>query len=103
MHIVAPACVVARILVFLQRAHAPSGALSVRDMAICMSHARINVIGRVVDIAGSMGHPLVMAISRAITKIPHEAPSVCCADVPPALLWGGSVPGAWGGPRGGRQ
>ena len=97
MHIVAPACVVARILVFLQRTHAPSGALSVRDMAVCMSHARIDVIGMVVDIADSMGHPLVMAIRRAITKIPHEVPSVCCADFHTALVWGGSVTGAWGG------
>ena len=77
MQIFAPACVAARILVFLQRAHAPSGALSVRDMAICMSHARISVMGRVVDIAVSMGQPLVMLISLAITKIPHEVPSVC--------------------------
>ncbi len=77
MHIVAPACVAARTLVFLQRAHAPSGVLSVRDMTIFMSHARISVIGRVVDIADSMGHPLVIAISQASTKIPHEVPSVC--------------------------
>ena len=77
MHIVAPACVAARILVFLQRAHAPSGALPVRDMAMCMSHARIFAMGRVVDIAGSMGHPLVTVISRANIKIPHEVPSVC--------------------------
>jgi hypothetical protein len=80
MHMVAPACATARILVFLQRAHAPSGALSVRDMAICMSHARIDVMGRVADFAGSMGHPLVMAISLVITKTPHEVPSVCWTD-----------------------
>ena len=77
LQIVAPACVAARILVFLQRAHAPSGALSVRDMAIRMSHARICAIGKVVDIVDSMGHPLVTAISRASIKIPHEVPSVC--------------------------
>ena len=80
MHMVAPACVTARILVLLQRAHAPSGALSVRDMAMCMSHARIDVMGKVADIAGSMGHPLVMAISLVITKTPHEVPSVCWTD-----------------------
>ena len=97
MHIVAPDCVATRILVFLQRMHAPNGALSVRDMTICMSHARINVMGRVVDIADSMGHPLVMVISRAITKIPHEVPSVCWTDSHTALVWGGSVTGAWGG------
>ena len=90
---VAPACVAARILVFLHRAHAPSGALSVRDMAICMSPARICVIGRVVDIAESMGHPLVIAISRASTKIPHEVPSVCWTDFHTALVLGGSMLG----------
>ena len=93
MHIVAPACVAARILVFLQRAHAPSGALSVRDMAICMSHARICATGRVVDIADSMGHPLVIAISRASTKTPHEVPSVCWTDSHTALALGGSMLG----------
>jgi hypothetical protein len=77
MQILAPACVAARILVLLQRAHAPSGALSVRDIAICMSRARSSVMGIVVDIAVSMGQPLVMFISLAITKIPHEVPSVC--------------------------
>ena len=91
MHIVAPACVAARILVLLQRAHAPSGALSVRDMAVCMSHARIIVIGIVGDIADSMGHPLVIAISRASTKIPHEVPSVCWTDSHTALVLGGSM------------
>jgi hypothetical protein len=91
MHIVAPACVAARILVLLQRAHAPSGALSVRDMAVCMSHARIIVIGEVGDIADSKGHPLVIAISRASTKIPHEVPSVCWTDSHTALVLGGSV------------
>jgi len=69
MQIFAPACVAARILVFLQRAHAPSGALSVRDMAICMSRARISVMGRVVDIAVSMGQPLVMLISLMIKSV----------------------------------
>jgi hypothetical protein len=34
-------------------------------------------MGIVVDIAVSMGQPLVMFISLAITKIPHEVPSVC--------------------------
>ena len=95
MHIVAPACVAARILVFLQRAHAPSGALSVRDMAICMSHARISVMGRVVDIADSMGHPLVRAISLAITKIPQEVPSVCWTDSHTSLVLDGRMLGGW--------
>jgi hypothetical protein len=91
MHIVAPACVAARILDLLQRAHVPSGALSVRDMATCMSHARISVIGVSGDIADSMGHPLVRAISRASIKIPHEVPSVCCMDSHTALVLSGGV------------
>ncbi len=97
MHMVAPACATARILVFLQRAHATSGALSVRDMAICMSHARIDVMGRVADIAGSMGHPLVMAISLVITKTPHEVLSVCWTVSHTALVLGGSMLGGWEG------
>ncbi len=97
MHMVAPACATARILVFLQRADAPSGALSVRDMAMCMSHARIDVMGKVADIAGSMGHPLVMTISLVITKTPHEVPSVCWTVSHTALVLGGSMPGGWEG------
>jgi hypothetical protein len=97
MHIVAPACVAARILVLLQRTHAPSGALSVRDMATCMSHARICAIGIVVDIAASTGHPLLTAISRASIKIPHDVPSVCCTDSHTALVLGGSMLGGWEG------
>ena len=95
MHIVAPACVAARILDLLQRAHGPSGALSVRDMATCMSHARIIVIGMLGDIADSKGQPLVRAISRASTKIPHEVPSVCWTDSHTALVLGGSMLGGW--------
>jgi hypothetical protein len=95
MHMVAPACATARILVFLQRAHAPSGALSVRDMAMCMSHARIDVMGKVADIAGSMGHPLVMAISLVITKTPHEVPSVCWTVSHTVLVLVGRVLGGW--------
>jgi hypothetical protein len=97
IHMVAPACVTVRILVFLHRAHTPSGALSVRDMAICMSHARISAIGRVGDIADSRGHPLEMAISLAITKIPHEVPSVCWTESHTALVLGGSMLGSWEG------
>ena len=93
MHIVAPACFAARILDLLQRAHAPSGALSVRDMATCMNHARICAIGILVEIAASMGHPLLTAISRASMKIPHEVPSVCCTDSHTALVLGGSTLG----------
>ena len=95
MHMVAPACATARILVFLQRAHAPSGALSVRDMAMCMSHARIDVMGKVAGIAGSMGHPLVMAISLVITKTPHEVLSACWTVSHTVLVLVGRVLGGW--------
>jgi hypothetical protein len=91
MHTVAPACVTARILSFLHRTHASNGARSVSDMTTCMSHALICCTGRVADIADSAGHPRVMVIRRAITKIPQEVPSVCWVDSHTALDLDGSL------------
>jgi hypothetical protein len=97
MHTVAPACVVARTLSLLQRPHAPNGARSVSDMTTRMSHALICCIGRVDAIADSAGHPRVMAIRRAMTKIPQEVLSVCWVDSHTALDLGGVVVGDRGG------
>jgi hypothetical protein len=66
----APSCVEARIFRFLHRTYGPSGALSVRDIATCMSHTRICATGRVLDITDSMGHPRVIAIRRESVKMP---------------------------------
>ena len=56
MHTVAPACFAASIFCFLHRTHAPKGALSVREIATCMSHALMSATGRVLEIAVSTGH-----------------------------------------------
>ena len=98
MHTVAPACVAARIFSFLHRTHAPNGACSVSDMTTCMNHALICCIGRVAAIADSAGHPRVMAIRRAMTKIPQEVPSVCWVDFHTTLELVGVVVGDRGGP-----
>jgi hypothetical protein len=97
MHTVAPACFAASIFCFLHRTHAPKGALSVRETATCMSLVLMCVTGRVLEIADSTGHPRVMAIRRAITKIPQEVPSVCWTDFQTALDLGGSLVGNRGG------
>ena len=91
MHTFAPACVVASIFCFLHRTHAPKGALSVREIGTCMRHALMSATGRVLEIAASTGHPRVMAIRRAIVKIPQEVPSVCCVVSSIALVLCGSV------------
>jgi hypothetical protein len=91
MHTFAPACVIASIFRFLHRTHAPSGALSVRETATCMSHALICAIGRVLEIAASTGHPRVMARRREIVNMPQEVPSVCWTDSHTALDLGGSM------------
>ena len=94
MHTFAPACVEASIFRFLHRTQAPSGALSVREIATCMSHALMCATGRVLEIVDSTVHPHVMASRRERAKMPQEVSSVCWMDSHIALILDGSV---WGG------
>ena len=87
---VAPACMADRTLMFLHRAHGPSGARAVMDRATCISHAlKLAMWGGCAEMTWSRGQPLVMAISHAMMKTPQEVES-CCSVVAHILLIHGS-------------